>query len=140
MSFIKIQPNKDTYAQRLSRVPGIINAPTGQDLFLYFNDLACLYELCVHVYIHVYVCVHVLWGCLSWDSYVIKHNYKQLGEERAYFISWFVVHHAGKSGQEQKGSDQEAGSDAEAMEEYCLQTCFLELARPAFLWYPRPRA
>ena len=30
------------------------------------------------------------------------HDKKQLGEERIFFILWFIFHHPGKSGQELK--------------------------------------
>ena len=62
------------------------------------------------------------------------HDQKASSRGKGLFSLYIGVYHQRKSGQELKWSKiLEAGTDAEAMEGFCLLACSPRLAQPAFL-------
>jgi hypothetical protein len=58
---------------------------------------------------------------------------KQVGEERVYSAYTSMLLFITKGCRTRTQTGQEAGADAEAMEECCLLACFPSLAQPALL-------
>lgn len=111
----------------------ICNQTTIFSFFLFFHICICLSWLQFKFKPGMveYACSPSVWG---YFIVLIKYNHRKQFREKGFIVLTILTVHWRNSGRELKQDrNLEAGTDVEAMEEYCFLACFLCLAKPAFL-------